>query len=74
MGGGFFRESKGYQRIVFVQFQERYLAFLPAEKHPIVYAPDPDIPEGALVAPEGEVSDDEVDTLIAEIDALLAEE
>lgn len=61
-------------RVTFIQFQERYLAFLAPEKRPIVYTGDADIPEGALVRPDGEVSDDDIDALIAEIDALLAEE
>jgi hypothetical protein len=67
-------EIAGQMRMTFVQFQERYLAFLPPEKRPIVLIDDPNIPEGALIAPEGGVSDDEVDTLIAEIDELLAED
>jgi len=56
-------------KVTFVQFQERFLAFLPEEKRPIVYAPE--VPPGALAKAEGEVSDDEVDALLDEIDALL---
>ncbi len=62
-------ELIGQMKVMFVQFQERFLAFLPVEKRPIVYAPE--VPAGALAKAEGEVSDDEIDALLEEIDALL---